>query len=107
MQILLSPLSGDEGIAVSNFAKTHPELTFINAASGAPETTYVDPAPNFFRYNMDGAQWQVGLGEYRYATKGYKNRDRRRGLSFIYTQVFGLVLEFCGAGRSPTGNGCR
>src|SRR6266404_9010950 len=34
VQILLSPLSGDEGIAVKNFAKTHPELTFINAASG-------------------------------------------------------------------------
>ena len=60
VQILLSPLSGDEGIAVKNFAKTHPELTFINAASGAQETTFVDPAPNFFRFNMDGAQWQVG-----------------------------------------------
>src|SRR5215471_14066055 len=66
VQILLSPLSGDEGIAVKNFAKTHPELTFVNAASGAQETTYVDPAPNFFRYNMDGAQWQVGLGKYAY-----------------------------------------
>src|SRR5580700_11007859 len=30
VQILLSPLSGDEGIAVKNFAKTHPELTFVN-----------------------------------------------------------------------------
>ncbi|MDU6375600.1 MAG: ABC transporter substrate-binding protein, partial [Bradyrhizobium sp.] len=39
VQILLSPLSGDEGIAVKNFAKTHPELTFVNAASGAQETT--------------------------------------------------------------------
>ena len=56
VQILLSPLSGDEGIAVKNFAKTHPELTFINAGSGAQETTYVDPAPNFFRFNLDGAQ---------------------------------------------------
>jgi hypothetical protein len=45
VQILLSPLSGDEGVAVKNLAKTHPELTFINAASGAQETTYVDPAP--------------------------------------------------------------
>src|SRR2546423_8306377 len=71
VQILLSPLSGDEGIAVKNFAKTHPELTFVNAASGAQETTYVDPAPNFFRFNMDGAQWQVGLGEYAYETQGH------------------------------------
>src|SRR5207248_11364702 len=62
VQILLSPLSGDEGIAVKNFAKTRPELTFVNSASGAQETTYVDPAPNLFRYTMDGAQAPRGLG---------------------------------------------
>ena len=103
VQILLSPLSGDEGIAVKNFAKTHPELTFINAASGAQETTYVDPAPNFFRYNMDGAQWQVGLGKYAYETKGYKKiATIGEDYSFVYTQVFGLVLDFCAAGGQVT-----
>src|ERR1700752_1345795 len=103
VQILLSPLSGDEGIAVKNFAKTPPELTFINAASGAQETTYVDPAPNFFRYNMDGAQWQVGLGKYAYETKGYKKvATGGEDYSFVYTQVFGLVLEYCGAGGQIT-----
>jgi ABC-type branched-subunit amino acid transport system substrate-binding protein len=103
VQILLSPLSGDEGIAVKNFAKTHPELTFVNAASGAQETTYVDPAPNFFRYNMDGAQWQVGLGKYAYETKGYRKiATVGEDYSFIYTQVFGLVVEFCGAGGQVT-----
>jgi len=103
VQILLSPLSGDEGIAVKNFAKTHPELTFVNAASGAQETTYVDPAPNFFRYNMDGAQWQVGLGKYAYETKGYKKiATVGEDYSFVYTQVFGLILDFCGAGGQVT-----
>ncbi|MFN5522673.1 ABC transporter substrate-binding protein [Bradyrhizobium sp.] len=103
VQILLSPLSGDEGIAVKNFAKTHPELTFVNAASGAQETTYVDPAPNFFRYNMDGAQWQVGLGKYAYETKGYRKiATVGEDYSFIYTQVFGLALEFCGLGGKIT-----
>src|ERR1700728_588 len=103
VQILLSPLSGDEGIAVKNFAKTHPELTFINAASGAQETTYVDPAPNFYRFNMDGAQWQAGLGNYIYKTKGYKKiATVGEDYSFIYTQVFGLVLEYCAAGGQVT-----
>src|SRR4030088_2458962 len=103
VQILLSPLSGDEGIAVKNSAKTHPELTFVNAASGAQETTYVDPAPNFFRFNMDGAQWQVGLGKYAFETKGYRKiATVGEDYSFIYTQVFGLVLEFCGAGGQVT-----
>ena len=103
VQVLLSPLSGDEGIAVKNFAKTHPELTFINAASGAQETTYVDPAPNFFRWNMDGAQWQAGLGKYAYETKGYRKiATVGEDYSFVYTQVFGLVLEFCAAGGQVT-----
>ena len=103
VDLLLSPLSGDEGIAVKNFAKTHPELTFVNAASGAQETTYVDPAPNFFRWNMDGAQWQVGLGRYAYETKGYRKiATVGEDYSFVYTQVFGLVLEFCGMGGQVT-----
>ena len=103
VQILISPLSGDEGIAVKNFSKTHPELTFINAASGAQETTFPDPSPNFFRYNMDGAQWQAGLGDYAYNTKGYKKiATVGEDYSFVYTQVFGLILEFCAAGGQVT-----
>ena len=103
MQILISPLSGDEGIAVKNFSKTHPELTFINAASGAQETTFPDPSPNFFRWNMDGAQWSAGLGDYAYNTKGYKKiATVGEDYSFVYTQVFGLVLEFCAAGGQVT-----
>src|SRR6202041_4186621 len=103
VQILLSPLSGDEGIAVKNFSKTHPELTFINAASGAQETTFPDPSPNFFRWNMDGAQWSAGLGDYAYHTKGYKKiATVGEDYSFVYTQVFGLVLEYCAAGGQVT-----
>jgi branched-chain amino acid transport system substrate-binding protein len=103
VQILLSPLSGDEGIAVHNFAKTHPELTFINAASGAQETTLQDPAPNFFRFNMDGAQWQMGLGDYAYHNKGYRKiATVGEDYSFVYTQVFGLVLDFCAQGGQVT-----
>jgi branched-chain amino acid transport system substrate-binding protein len=103
VQLMISPLSGDEGIAVKNFAKTHPEVTFINGGSGAQETTYVDPAPNFYRFNMDGAQWQAGLGNYIYKTKGYKKiATVGEDYSFVYTQVFGLVLEYCAAGGQVT-----
>src|ERR1700742_4643737 len=103
VQILLSPLSGDEGIAVKNFSKTHPELTFINAASGAQETTFPDPSPNFFRWNMDGAQWQVGLGDYAYNVKGYRKiATVGEDYSFVYTQVEGLVLDFCRFGGQVT-----
>src|SRR5271170_2674204 len=102
-QILISPLSGDEGIAVKNFSRTHPELTFINAASGAQETTFPVPSPNFFRWNMDGAQWQVGLGDYAYNTKGYRKiATVAEDYSFVYTQVEGLVLDFCRFGGQVT-----
>src|ERR1700754_4914362 len=63
VQIMIGPLSGDEGIAVKNYAKTQPNVTFINGSSGAQATTLVDPSPNFFRFNTEGAQWMSGLGE--------------------------------------------
>jgi len=52
---------------------------------------------------MDGAQWQAGLGNYIYKTKGYKKiATVGEDYSFVYTQVFGLVLEYCAAGGQVT-----
>ena len=63
----------------------------------------MDPAPNFFRFNMDGAQWSAGLGEYIFNEKGYRTiATIGEDYSFVYTQVFGLVLEFCGLGGVVT-----
>jgi branched-chain amino acid transport system substrate-binding protein len=62
VDILLAPLSGSEDIALRDYAKTQPQVTIINGCSGALETTYVTPAPNFFRFNIDGAQMHKGLG---------------------------------------------
>src|SRR5262249_14998446 len=59
VDVLISPLSGSEGIAIRDYAKTQPQITIVNAGSGALETTYVTPAPNFYRFNMDGAQWHA------------------------------------------------
>src|SRR3990170_2609972 len=62
--ILIGPLSGDEGIAIANYAKEQPDKTFINGASGAQDTTLKVQAPNFFRFHTDGAQWSAGAGQY-------------------------------------------
>src|SRR5712692_4643802 len=59
--IMIGPLSGDEGIAVANYAKTQPNKTFLNGISGAQDATLKVQAPNFFRFNPDGAQWSSGL----------------------------------------------
>ena len=98
-EILVGPLSGDEGLAVKNYAKSQPQVTFINGTSAAQDTTLRDPAPNFFRFTTDGAQWQAGLGEYAYSTKGYKKVVTiAEDYSFPYTQVLGFMLGFCKAG---------
>ncbi len=103
VDIVIGPLSGSEGIAVKNYAKTQPQVTILNGISGAQETTYVEPATNFFRFNMDGAQWQAGLGEYVFKEKGYKSVVTiGEDYSFIYTQVFGFALGYCGAGGKIT-----
>ena len=55
VDIMVGPLSGGEGIAVKDYAKTQPNMTFINGCSGAQAATLVNPAPNFFRFNTEGA----------------------------------------------------
>ena len=109
VDILISPLSGSEGIAVRDYSKTQPQITVMNAASGALETTYGDPSagitpsPTFFRTNMDGAQWQAGLGDYAYNVKHYKKiATVGEDYSFVYTQVMGLTVEYCKAGGEIT-----
>lgn len=97
--ILIGPLSGDEGLAIKEYAKTQPNKTFVNGVSAAQDTTLRDPAPNFFRFSTDGAQWMAGLGKYAYDTKKYRKiATIAEDYSFPYTQVFGFMHEFCGRG---------
>lgn len=99
VKVLVGPLSGDEGLAVKDYAKTKPDVTFINGTSAAQDTTLRDPAENFFRFSTDGAQWMAGLGTYAFNDKGYKNvAVVAEDYSFPYTQVFGFMAEFCKAG---------
>jgi len=103
VDLVIGPLSGSEGIAVKNYSKTQPQVTFINGISGAQETTFVEPSENFFRFNMDGAQWSAGIGKYVYDKKGYRKvATIGEDYSFIYTQVYGFALEFCQAGGTIT-----
>jgi branched-chain amino acid transport system substrate-binding protein len=97
--ILIGPLSGDEGVAVKDYAKTQPDVTFVNGTSAAQDTTLRDPASNFFRFSTDGAQWMAGLGDYAFNTKKYKTvATIAEDYSFPYTQIFGFMAGFCKAG---------
>lgn len=99
VQIMVGPLSGSEGLAVKDYAKTQPEVTFLNGSSAAQDTTLREPADNFFRFSTEGAQWMAGLGEYIYNEKGYRSLAVvAEDYSFPYTQVFGVLEPFCRAG---------
>jgi branched-chain amino acid transport system substrate-binding protein len=103
VDIMVGPLSGSEGIAVKNYSKSQPGTTFINGSSGAQATTLTDPSPNFFRFNTEGAQWMVGLGEYALKTKGYKKMALiAEDYAFPYSQVQGFMTEYCKAGGRVT-----
>jgi branched-chain amino acid transport system substrate-binding protein len=98
VDIVVGPLSGGEGIAVKNYSKTQPQVTFINGGSGAQATTLVDPSPNFFRFNTEGAQWMVGLGKAA-MDKGYKRTMViAEDYAFPYSQVQGFMAEYCRLG---------
>jgi branched-chain amino acid transport system substrate-binding protein len=101
--ILVGPLSGDEGIAVANYAKEHPDKTFINGIAGAQDATLKVQAPNFFRYHPDGAQWSAGLGDYAFNELGWKKAAIiGDDYSFPYTSLAGFVAEYCAVGGDIT-----
>ncbi len=98
VDIVIGPLSGGEGIAVKDYARTRPNVTFLYG-SAASEVTSVNPAPNYYRFSTDGAQWMAGLGRYAHDVKKYgKVVTIAEDYSFPYSQVAGFMHEFCRAG---------
>ena len=97
--ILIGPLAGIEGIAMREFAKSAPEVTFINGASAAQDATLRVPADNFFRFNPDSMQWIAGLGRYAYEEKDIRTVvSIAEDYSLPYTQLLGFMLDYCALG---------
>lgn len=98
-QVVIGPLSGDEGIAVANYSKTQPGKTFINGTSGAQDTTLKVRSPNFYRFNGDGAQWSAGVGDYAYRKLGWRHAVVvMDDYAFGWTSAAGFVADFCADG---------
>ncbi len=96
--VLIGPLSGDESIAVAQYAKAHPKLTVIIGTAGAQDTTLKVRAKNVFRFNGDGAQWNAGLGKLALKA-GLKNMALiADDYSFAWTSAAGFVVDYCGRG---------
>ncbi|TDT18134.1 amino acid/amide ABC transporter substrate-binding protein (HAAT family) [Ilumatobacter fluminis] len=98
-EVVIGPLSGDESIAVANYAKDHPEVTFIDGIAGAQETTLQVQAPNYFRFHGDGAQWNAGIGDILHNVAGWETAAViADDYSFGWTSAAGFIADFCGVG---------
>jgi branched-chain amino acid transport system substrate-binding protein len=99
VDLFVGPLSGGEGLAVKEYARTLPDQTFVNGTSAAADLTLVNPVENLYRFTGDGAQWQAGLGAFAFNNRGYQEvAVIAEDYSFPYSQVAGFTIGFCGAG---------
>jgi branched-chain amino acid transport system substrate-binding protein len=97
--VLIGPASGDEAIAATKWARSHPAKTIVLGTAASQEPTMQIARRNVFRYHGDAAQWHAGLGEYVY------RKQRWRTVAVIaddygqgWTAAAGFVADFCASG---------
>ncbi len=101
--VMVGPLSGDEAVAVANYAKAHPKQTFIIGTAGSQDPTMQIAPKNMFRYHGDGAQWNAGIGEIAYKKLGWRNAAIiMDDYSFGWTSAAGMIADFCAVGGKIT-----
>jgi len=101
--VMLGPLSGDEAVAIANWAKTRPTKTVIIGTAASQDPTMQIAPKNVFRYYGDGAQWNAGLGEIVYKKWGWRNAAIiMDDYSFAWTSAAGIIADFCAIGGKIT-----
>jgi YVTN family beta-propeller protein len=95
--ILIAPTATPDELALQQYARMRPGTTFVDGAGAAPDP---DPAPNFFKFDTDGAQWMAGLGRYAYKTLGWRRAVTvaSAGDAFFWAQPSAFLAEFCSLG---------
>jgi branched-chain amino acid transport system substrate-binding protein len=101
--VMIGPLSGDEAVAIANYAKTHPTKTFIIGTAASQDPTMQIAPKNLFRYHGDGAQWNAGIGEVAYKKLGWRTAAIiMDDYSFGWTSAAGMIADFCAVGGNIT-----
>ncbi len=101
--VMIGPLSGDEGVYVARYARSHPKQTFIIGAAGSQDPTLQIGSKNLFRYFGDGAQWNAGIGEIAYKKLGWRKAAIiMDDYSFGWTSSAGMIADFCAVGGTIT-----
>lgn len=101
--VMVGPLSGDEAVAIANWAKPRPAKTVIIGTAGSQDPTLQIAPRNVFRYHGDGAQWNAGIGEIVYKKLGWRNAAIiMDDYSFGWTSGAGIIADFCAIGGKIT-----
>ena len=56
VDVLIGSTQIGESFAIKEYARKHPEVTFVDGTTAGQAVTLRYPAPNFFRFSTDGAQ---------------------------------------------------
>lgn len=98
VKILIGPTDVPGWLALQEYAKRQPGITFVNGTAAAQ---VLRPQPNTFSFTPDAAQWMAGLGAYAYRKLGWRRvvtvADADDDL-FNWTQTAGFDAEFCALG---------
>ena len=101
--VMVGPLSGDEAVAIANWAKANPTKTIIVGTAGSQDPTMQIAPKNLFRYFGDGAQWNAGVGELAYKRLGWRNAAIiMDDYAFGWTSAAGMIADFCAVGGKIT-----
>jgi ABC-type branched-subunit amino acid transport system substrate-binding protein len=98
VRIVIGPSYASEELALQEFARRHPEVTFVNGVASAQ---ILRPPANMFAFDADGAEFMAGLGSYAYRKLGWRRAVVIGDLAdriFNWTQTAGFIAEFCALG---------
>ncbi len=100
--VVIGPQNVGDGIAVREFARRHPHVTFI-ATSFEQSTTLKRSVPNVFRFEPDFAQWSGGTGTYARRVLGWNSAVTLGPKTQAgEPTVLGFDAEFCSLGGTIT-----
>jgi YVTN family beta-propeller protein len=98
VDILIAPTETPGELALQQYARMHPQTTFVDGSGAAPDP---NPAPNFFKFNTNAAQWMAGLGSYAYHALGWRRAVTivsSQSDAFFWAQAAAFDAEFCSLG---------
>ena len=95
--IVIGPLYADDSIAVREYARAHPDITFI--ATGSEQSpTLRRTVPNLYRFEPDVYQWNAALGMYARRALGWDSAATFGDANAPGYQVAGFIAGFCALG---------